>query len=158
MLIGILFSFLFFIGFAFVLTRIQEDLIFNFAIKPHFAAIFNSLFYTLSFFIYSVSLVGAGEGNDDINMFLTLQELSIFKFTLLVALNVLLYAFVTIEFVMLPKFKLLITMAFLFVVSMQLIAVLLNATKLWTKPWMRVPTGAFFILIYLCFVGLNVCL
>ena len=46
-LIGILFSFLIFIAYAFVLTKIQEDLIFNFAIKPHVAAIFNSLFYTL---------------------------------------------------------------------------------------------------------------
>ena len=47
-LIGILFSFLFFIGYAYLLTKIQEDLIFNFAIKPHLLSLFNAIFYSLS--------------------------------------------------------------------------------------------------------------
>ncbi len=47
-LIGILFSFILFVFFAFFLTRLQEDLIFNFKIKPHLVAVFNSLMYTFS--------------------------------------------------------------------------------------------------------------
>lgn len=139
-----------------MLTKIQEDLIFNFAIKPHFAAIFNSLFYTLSFFIYSVSFIRTNTTNDDVNMFLTLQELTIFKFTFLVAVNGLLYVFTSNQFLMLAKFKLMISLAFCFVIVLQLKAVLLNLCGLLTKSWMRVPVGVLFILIYLGFIALNI--
>lgn len=48
-LMGIVLGFLFFIAFAAILTFLQEDLIFNFKIKPNLFSIFNSLIYNISY-------------------------------------------------------------------------------------------------------------
>ena len=54
------------------------------------------------------------------------------------------------------KFKTLLVVGFMFIIGMHVLAILLNATKLWLKPGMRVPVGILFILFYLGFIGINV--
>lgn len=94
----------------------------------------------------------------DVNIFLTLQELTIFKFTFLVSVNALLYLLTDITFIVPSKFKGLIVLAFLFIIGLHVLALFLNVTKLWLKPWMRIPTGIIFILFYLGFIAVNVLL
>jgi hypothetical protein len=155
-LIGILLCFLFFIGFAFVLTKIQEDLIFNFAIKPHLLAVFNAVFYTLSFLIYSISYARANSSSGEVNFFLTIQEMTIFKFTFLVAANGLLYMFQDMQFLTAPKFTTLILGSFAFIILTQLLGAFLNFTGIWTKSCSRIPVALLYILLFIAFIGVNV--
>lgn len=111
---------------------------------------------TNSFLIYSVSFVNASGSSNDVNIFLTIQELTIFKYTFLVGINALSYVFTDITFVVTRKFKTLLVVGFMFIIGMHVLAILLNATKLWLKPGMRVPVGILFILFYLGFIGINV--
>ena len=153
-LIGILFSFLYFIGFAFVLTSVQQDLIFNFRIKPQILAMFNSIFYSLSFLMYSYDYARKNSSMDGVNFFLTIQEMTIFKFSFLIFLNGV-ATYITGDLRISLKVETLLIIAFGVIVGIHVIAFFLNLTGLWLKPCMKIPVAAIFMLMYVLFLGLN---
>lgn len=153
-LIGILFSFIYFIGFAFVLTSIQQDLIFNFKIKPQILAVFNSIFYSLSFLMYSYDYARKNSSMDGVNFFLTIQEMTIFKFTFLIFLNGV-TTYLTGDLTISLKIETLLIVSFASVVGIHIIAFFLNMTGLWLKPCMKIPVAIIFMLFYLAFLGMN---
>jgi hypothetical protein len=153
-LIGILFSFLYFIGFAYVLTSIQQDLVFNFKIKPQILAMFNSMFYSLSFLMYSYDYARKNSSMDGVNFFLTIQEMTIFKFTFLIFINGM-TTYITGDLRISLKVETLIIMAFATVIGIHLVAFFLNLTGLWLKPCMKIPVAIIFMLLYVIFLGMN---
>ena len=90
------------------------------------------------------------------SFFLTLQEMTIFKFSFLVAINAFLYLIMDAQLVLTPKFTTLLLFSFLFLVGIQILAVFLNVTTLWTRNCSRIPLGILFMLLFVCFVAVNV--
>lgn len=152
-ILGILISFGYFILFAFLLNQLQFDLTYGWKIKPHLLAIFASFFYTLSYLVYGFQY--ADNGNEYSSFFLTVQEMTIFKYSLFYAINGLITV-LTGDMPRTDKMLTLMTISYLFVVGFTVMAQIFNVTKLWYVSAMRYPLGILYLLLYVGFVAINV--
>lgn len=155
-LMGILIGFLIFIGFAAILTFLQEDLIFNFKIKPNLFSLFNSLIYNISYPSLNASFLFYGvkvkELDSDFNFLLTIQEMSIFKFTILLFINYLVGAIAggdPIDFV--PALFIMLIFSIATVIFLQIFSILVDLVGGW-----KCCTGYIYFVIFLGFVGVNI--
>lgn len=155
-LIGIIFTFLFFLLYAFLLTRIQEDLVLNFKIKPQLIGLFNSIFYSLSFAIYCNNFARTNGSSEEVNIFLTIQELSIYKFTFLVSCIGIFYWVSSGQLLDSPKLNTMIFLSFCLVMFLMVLSVLVHVTGLWKKRGCKWLIGAGYCLFFGVFVAINV--
>ena len=174
----------YFVLYAFLINQVELDLTFTFRIKPHNLSILNSIFYTLSYMIYTYEYVrdlkkashnkekeehpqtpnskekakmASHKDSQDggVNFFLTVQEMTIFKYSLLYSINGLITV-VTVDMVMNSKILTLLSISYIFVMGFTLISLLLNVSKLWFIKFLKYPIALLYLAAFAGFITINI--